>query len=159
MTIDKSALRAKAQHVIDLELTEDQPISDAWDEFEAAANPAGVLALLAEIHSLECRLEVSEDTLGVIRGCLKAAEGDIDRLKAENEALREANDKLSRRNGMLEENVTAMTETHVLYTWLRKKADQPGHGVIAVAIINGPEWVVSHDLDKDLRALIDAEEP
>jgi hypothetical protein len=52
MTIDKSALKALAQHVIDLELTEDQPIGDAWNEFEAAANPAAVLALLAEIDRL-----------------------------------------------------------------------------------------------------------
>jgi hypothetical protein len=226
MTIDKSALKALAE-------ARDRA---GWLSMDSVS-VKGILSLIDEVHSLECRLEVSEDTLGVIRGCLKSAEGDIDKLKRERtdwqaeclkkgfeyvrepdahyvladvpemaallgqvlgvevrskdnddygetvsslseqleacnsvygraydlekevESLREANDKLSRRNGMLEENVIAMTETHVLYTWLRKKADQPGHGEIAVTINTGPEWVVSHDLDKDLRALIDAEEP
>lgn len=55
----------------------------------------GVLALLAEIekleaakHTVECRFEVSADTLSTIRGCLREAESDIDQLKAENEALK-----------------------------------------------------------------------
>jgi|GEM_PF-2310231 len=64
--------------------------------FIAAANPAVVLGLIAEIERLraanntvECRFEVSEDTLSTIRGCLRSAEGDIDQLKAECEGLRE----------------------------------------------------------------------
>jgi hypothetical protein len=158
--------------------------TEANADFIAAANPGAVLALLSEIDKLErdarndliaykavlerqneIRDECDEQAAQFkewqknhhANYCMVAKERD--QLKAENDGLTEVNDKLSRRNGMLEENVIAMTETHVLYTWLRKKADQPGHGVIAVAILNGPEWVVSHDLDKDLRALIDAEEP
>lgn len=38
--------------------------------------------------TVECRFEISEDTLKTIRGCLASAESDIDQLKAENEALR-----------------------------------------------------------------------
>ena len=82
-----------------------------------------------------------------------------DQFKAENEELREANDKFSRRNGMLEENVQAMTETHVLYTWLRKKVDQPGNDFVAVQMNIGHDWVPVHDLDRDLRSMIEREEP
>lgn len=46
------------------------------------------MALRATNNTVECRFEVSEDTLKVIRGCLRSAEGDIDRLREENNALR-----------------------------------------------------------------------
>ena len=82
-----------------------------------------------------------------------------DQFKAENEELREANDKFSRRNGMLEENVQAMTETHVLYTWLRRKVDQPGNDFVAVQMNIGHDWVPVHDLGRDLRSMIEREEP
>jgi hypothetical protein len=66
-------------------------------DYVAASNPAAVLELVAEIERLreanktvECRFGVSEDTLKTIRGCLASAEGDIDQLKAENAALRDA---------------------------------------------------------------------
>lgn len=95
------------------------------------ATPAAVLALIAE----------------------------RDQLKAENEALRESNDKLTRRNGMLEQNVEVMTETHILYTWLRKKCDQPSSDVVAVHMNIGHDWATVHDLDTDLRAMIEREEP
>ena len=94
MTIDKSALKALAEAAIAQEArwkAEGEPWPK-WNrcllEMQIAANPATILALLAEIHRLECRLEVSDDTLGVIRLCLKAAEADIDQLKTENESLR-----------------------------------------------------------------------
>jgi len=45
-------------------------------------------ALRAANNTTECRFEVSEDTLKVIRGCLRQAEGDIDLIRAENQALR-----------------------------------------------------------------------
>jgi DNA segregation ATPase FtsK/SpoIIIE-like protein len=44
--------------------------------------------LKAEVERLGCVLEVTEDTLKVIRGCLRGAEGDIDKLKDEVVALR-----------------------------------------------------------------------
>jgi cell division protein FtsB len=80
-------------------------------------------------------------------------------LKAEVEGLREANDKLTRRNGMLEQNVEVMTEAYVLYTWLRKKCDQPSNDQVAVQMNIGHDWVPVHDLDRDLRTMIDREEP
>jgi len=77
----------------------------------------------------------------------------------EAEALREANDMLTRRNGMLEQNVEVMTEAHVLYTWLRKKCDQPSNDQVAVQMNIGHDWVPVQDLDRDLRTMIDREEP
>ncbi|MCS3467107.1 hypothetical protein M2401_000828 [Pseudomonas sp. JUb42] len=46
-------------------------------------------ALKASHKTIDCRFEVSEDTLKTIRGCLSSAESDIDALKAECEGLRE----------------------------------------------------------------------
>lgn len=108
MIIDKAQLKA----IADASLTgdwyeagdlryEDRKTGDIHglhhddDRFIVATSPATVLTLLAEIekleaarHTIECRFEVSEDTLSTIRGCLREAESDIDQLKAENEALR-----------------------------------------------------------------------
>ena len=125
---------------------------DACLRYVAAANPAVVLALITENENLVAWRE----------GLLKERAAHIrqrDQFKAENEELREANDKFSRRNGMLEENVQAMTETHVLYTWLRKKVDQPGNDFVAVQMNIGHDWVPVHDLDRDLRSMIEREEP
>ena len=64
-----------------------------WEEFKVQGRQLDQLkgenkALQAGKRTVECRFEVSEDTLSTIRGCLRAAESDIDQLKAENEALR-----------------------------------------------------------------------
>ena len=83
----------------------------------------------------------------------------IQSLRLDCEALRDDNDKLTRRNGMLEQNVQSMTETHVLYTWLRKKCDQPSNDFVAVQMNIGHDWVPVHDLDRDLRSMIEREEP
>jgi hypothetical protein len=47
----------------------------------------------------------------------------------------------------------------VLYTWLRKKVDQPSNDVVAVQMNIGHDWVPVHDLDRDLRTMIDQEVP
>lgn len=64
---DHAELRRLAEEVIRIERNEDEPISAAWELFDSAANPKTILALLDE----------------------------IDRLKAENEALREALSQIS----------------------------------------------------------------
>ena len=76
----------------------------------------------------------------------------IDLLKAENESLRLRCDRL-------DADKQAMTETHVLYTWLRKKCDQPSNDQVAVQMNIGHDWVPVQDLDRDLRTMIDREEP
>jgi hypothetical protein len=80
------------------------------------------------------------------------AERERDQLKVENEALRLRCDRL-------DEDKQSMTETHVLYTWLRKKCDQPSNDFVAVQMNIGHDWVPVHDLDRDLRSMIEREEP
>lgn len=120
-------------------------------------DPAAVLALLAENKQL--REDPVMRAIRSLRSDCADLMAERDQLKAENEALRESNDKLTRRNGMLEQNVEAMTETHILYTWLRKKCDQPSNDVVSVHMNIGHDWATIHDLDTDLRAMIEREEP
>ena len=151
-------------------LLEYQSIDSEKDDclrYVAAANPAAVLALIAENDRLQSAARTLE------RLCYTDNGGELwkppigkkpdfalmDQLKTENEALRESNDKLTRRNGMLEQNVEIMTETHILYTWLRNKCDQPNNDVVAVHMNIGHDWATCHDLDTDLRAMIEREEP
>lgn len=142
-------------------------------EFIAAANPVAVLALIADSNRLESEAvyaaagfnaaceeiaKIHAEVAGLRTG-YEAYEQVNAELKAEVEGLREANDKLTRRNGMLEQNVEVMTEAYVLYTWLRKKCDQPSNDQVAVQMNIGHDWVPVHDLDRDLRTMIDREEP
>lgn len=62
-------------------------------------------------------------------------------------------------SGNQAEKIEALAKTHVLYTWLRKKADQPSNEFVAVLTKAGQDWVPVHDLDRDLRAMIEREEP
>lgn len=154
------------------------PDREAKAKFLGAMTPVAVLALIAEneqlredpnmraIRSLrgDCAdLIVERDQLRAEVAGLKTGYEAYERvnaeLKADVEGLRESNDKLTRRNGMLEQNVEVMTETHVLYTWLRKKCDQPSNDVVAVHMNIGHDWATVHDLDTDLRAMIEREEP
>lgn len=59
----------------------------------------------------------------------------------------------------LDADKEAMAKTHVLYTWLRKKVDQPSNDAVAVYMNIGHDWVPVRDLDQDLQAMIDQEEP
>ncbi|WP_278929605.1 hypothetical protein [Pseudomonas qingdaonensis] len=99
MIIDKSKLQPLLWAVVGAWKAGDQDLhlrTDALDAFLGETTVEEVaLSLLAEIkkleaakHTVECRFEVSEDTLSTIRGCLREAEIDIDQLKADNEALR-----------------------------------------------------------------------
>lgn len=90
---------------------------------------------------------------------VQSARQEAERLSSENEALREENDKFSRRNAMLEENAKALAETHILYTWLRKKCGEPSNDVVAVHMNIGHDWAKVIDLDRDLRTMIEREEP
>ncbi|NPY72778.1 hypothetical protein DZ963_014185 [Pseudomonas aeruginosa] len=68
---DHAELRRLAEDVIRIERSEDEPISAAWDLFDSAANPKTVLALLDEID----RLKAENDAL---RGALQAVEAEVD---------------------------------------------------------------------------------
>ncbi|RCH38856.1 ead/Ea22-like family protein [Pseudomonas aeruginosa] len=87
---DHAELRRLAEEVIRIERNEDEPISAAWELFDSAANPKTILALLDEID----RLKAENDRLR------QGMKGDYDidawldwskekeRIKAENEVLR-----------------------------------------------------------------------
>lgn len=89
MNIDKQEIKALALACDPAKCADEAEEGRRLAEFHSELTPEGVLALLAEIGRLECRLEVSGDTLECIRGCLRAAESDIDQLKAEGKTLRE----------------------------------------------------------------------
>jgi len=150
------------------------------ERFIDAARPDVVLALIAEVDGLHAQHGRDSGELRKLCAARDSARRERDKLraeiaglrtgyeayervnaelKAEVEALHESNDKLTRRNGMLEQNVEVMTEAHVLYTWLRKKCDQPSNDVVAVHMNIGHDWATVHDLDTDLRAMIEREEP
>lgn len=77
----------------------------------------------------------------------------------ERDALQQRLTAADERADRLEADKQAMTETHVLYTWLRKKCDQPSNDVVAVHMNIGHDWATVRDLDTDLRAMIEREEP
>lgn len=66
---DHAELRRVAEDVIRIERSEDEPISAAWDLFDSAATPKTVLAMLDEID----RLKAENDAL---RGALQAVVDD-----------------------------------------------------------------------------------
>ena len=46
---DHSELKRSAKRVIDIEVSDgDEPVGEAWDQFESVATPSAVLALIAE---------------------------------------------------------------------------------------------------------------
>ncbi|WP_047305158.1 hypothetical protein [Pseudomonas fluorescens] len=136
-----------------------QAEANSWQSGYDEGRRVGTKTALAERDQLKAENERLEGALEFKAIDVKTYRDAYQRFQAENEALRESNDKLTRRNGMLEQNVEAMTETHILYTWLRKKCDQPSNDVVAVHMNIGHDWATIHDLDTDLRAMIEREEP
>ncbi|HHX7072591.1 TPA: hypothetical protein ACVGOL_003871 [Pseudomonas aeruginosa] len=68
---DHAELRRLAEDVIRIERSEDEPISAAWDLFDSAATPKTVLALLDEIDRLKAENEA-------LRGALHAVQAEVD---------------------------------------------------------------------------------
>ncbi|MFG0496269.1 hypothetical protein ACF8MH_02915 [Pseudomonas sp. YQ_13] len=112
----------------------------------------GVQDLLAEIEQLREANEQVCTNYNRVSFTSEERGKQIDQLKAENERFR-------RYCEVLEGDKKALTETHVLYTWLRKKCDEPSNDVVAVRMNIGHDWAKVTDLDRDLRAMIDREEP
>ena len=123
---DNTDLKRLAQRVIDIEaLDGGEPIGEAWGEFEAAATPAAVLALIAEIEALKGphdwlaedlikelvdnaqaiqeNADDGEDDPFVIvllasASRIRRQEANIDKLRAENERLAKTADCWDRLN-------------------------------------------------------------
>lgn len=80
-------------------------------------------------------------------------------LLAEIAQLKDENERFRRYSEQLQADKKVLAETRVLYTWLRKKCDEPSNDVVAVYMNIGHDWAKVTDLDRDLRTMIDREEP
>ncbi|WP_016711299.1 hypothetical protein [Pseudomonas monteilii] len=74
-------------------------------------------------------------------------------------AMERERDNWKAYSGNQAEKIEALAKTHVLYTWLRKKCDEPSNDVVAVYMNIGHDWAKVTDLDRDLRSMIEQEEP
>ena len=80
-------------------------------------------------------------------------------LLAEIDQLKDENERFRRYSEQLQADKKVLAETRVLYTWLRKKCDEPSNDVVAVYMNIGHDWAKVTDLDRDLRSMIEQEEP
>jgi len=80
-------------------------------------------------------------------------------LLTEISQLNDENERFRRYSDQLQADKKALAETRVLYTWLRKKCDEPSNDVVAVYMNIGHDWAKVTDLDRDLRTMIEQEEP
>ncbi|MBA6091637.1 hypothetical protein H4C81_22590 [Pseudomonas monteilii] len=152
MSIDIKELKRLARKVAECE---DRP--EIADEHAEAADALWLHMHCHTILGLIDEIERRDESPNF--RAVQSARQEAEKLKVENEVLREETDKLSRRNGMLEENAKALAETHIRYTWLRKKCDEPSNDVVAVYMNIGHDWAKVTDLDRDLRTMIEQEEP
>lgn len=132
---DHSELKKAALRVVEIESSEGESISDAWEDFESAANPAAVLTLISEVEGLRaqhCRdsaelrsLSQARDDARKERDQLKT---EVDRLTADNASLRGSCAKLGVEHaGMVRIHRKANTEIRRLHAEveaLRKDAER-----------------------------------
>lgn len=85
---DHIELKKAALRVVEIESSEGESISDAWEDFESAANPAAVLALISEVEGLRARHGRDSAELRSLCQARDDARKERDQLKAEVEALR-----------------------------------------------------------------------
>lgn len=62
---DHTELKRLAQRIVDVQTSQNEPISKLFDEFEAAASPEAVLALIAERDQLKAENESLRDAATV----------------------------------------------------------------------------------------------
>lgn len=85
---DHSELKKAALRVVEIESSEGESISDAWEDFESSANPAAVLALIAEVEGLRAQHGRDSAELRSLCQARDDSRKERDQLKAEVEALR-----------------------------------------------------------------------
>lgn len=85
---DHSELKKAALRVVEIESSEGESISDAWEDFESAANPAAVLALINEAEGLHAQHGRDSAELRSLCQARDDARKERDQLKAKIEALR-----------------------------------------------------------------------
>ena len=85
---DHSELKKAALRVVEIESSEGESISDAWEDFESAANPAAVLAMIGEVEGLRAQHGRDSAELRSLCQARDDSRKDRDQLKAEVEQLR-----------------------------------------------------------------------
>ncbi|WP_211208507.1 ead/Ea22-like family protein, partial [Pseudomonas agarici] len=118
-----------------------------WDaSYIAAANPAAVLALIAESERLE-RLaldSVNAEYAGSMD--LESICAERDQLRAENAGLKTGYEAYERVNAGLRAEVEGLRKDAERYRWLRERAQQDVDGwrndvpVLVHALSHAPEW-------------------
>lgn len=86
-------------------------------------------------------------------------ERDVRSLLAEIDQIKDDNERFRRYSEQLQADKKVLADTRVLYTWLRKKCGEPGNDVVAVYMNIGHDWAKVTDLDRDLRTMIEREDP
>ena len=83
---DYSELKTAATRIIEVQTSQDVPISKLFDEFDALASPEAVLALISEVDSLNDEISACKTSPGGCSYWKEAArmrEQERDQLKAE----------------------------------------------------------------------------
>lgn len=115
---------------------------------------------LCQMSDALCQLKAERDAMAAECETLrKDRRACWEEFKAMRRSTDETERELRAEVARLWADKLAMTETHVIYTWLRKKCDQPSNDTVAVQMNIGHDWVTVHDLDSNLRTMIDREEP
>ncbi|WP_448120064.1 hypothetical protein [Pseudomonas veronii] len=106
---DNTELKRLAQRVIDIEaLDGGEPICEAWGEFEAAATPAAVLALIAE-NELLAKTADCWDRLNIQNKALSDSfRTERDQLRAEIAGLKTGYEAYERVNAELKGEVEGL---------------------------------------------------
>ena len=145
---DHIELKKAALRVVEIESSEGESISDAWEDFESAANPAAVLALIAEVEGLRAQHGRDSAELRSLCQARDDARKERDQLKEEVERLNEEYDKAWRHNlndkntvQVLAAEVEALRKDAERYRWLREK--------VGVDLIFGDynPWLLSCNTD------------
>ncbi|HEJ5756805.1 TPA: hypothetical protein SL756_004014 [Pseudomonas aeruginosa] len=119
--IDNAELRRLAEEVIRIEQNEDEPISAAWELFDSAANPTTILALLDEIDRLRAENEALRRFAAEVYQVLGALEAPENVLDNASDA---ANGVPLRHETLLPffaEEYEALRKDAARYRWLRER--------------------------------------
>lgn len=85
---DHSELKTAATRVVEVQTSQDVPISKLFDEFDALASPEAVLELIAEVEGLRAQHGRDSAELSSLCQARDDARKERDQLKSEVEQLR-----------------------------------------------------------------------
>lgn len=85
---DYSELKTAATRIIEVQTSQDVPISKLFDEFDALASPEAVLAMIGEVEGFRAQHGRDSAELRSLCQARDDARKERDQLKADNEELR-----------------------------------------------------------------------